>query len=386
MVGTGVACILLAAWDDKTETPVKEAANSLIPEAGAEPESETPGTMPFTCLECGSDLKVIGEQCTCSGCGASWPFVAGVPRFFATEERFSSGLSISQQIERCLSAHPVLGSWNLELVGRHFARNSEVLEYKRRDQPQAPTLMIKHRIPALSREASEKHVTQEFEIIQDLRSRADASFQATIPKPVALLPEVGAAVYERVPGIPLTTILKVNANCLTGPIHHEKMCRIAGWAGKWLHTLHELNRSRSAPYDAKDYLAKLAYWLQRAIKAGLDRKTASTVWDAAARSATRVNGAIVCYSGTHGDFIPQNIFVNPGGVAVIDFADSRKCEAVYEDLAFFVAFCNLIATRWVYSRSLLTAMGTAFLDGYGDSVDRGVTESLCDESHCHDVC
>ena len=229
--------------------------------------------------------------------------------------------------------------------------------------------MIKHRIRTLSREASQKHVTHEFEILQDLRSRADAAFQATIPKPVALLPEVGAAVYERVPGIPLTAILKVNANLLTGFFRHEKMCQIAGWSGTWLHTLHELNRSRSAPHDAKNYLAKLAFWLRRAIQAGLDRKSASTVWDAAAHSARRVNGVITCYTGIHGDFIPQNIFVNPGGVAVIDFADSRKRGAIYEDLGFFVAFCNLTGGRWVYSRSLLAAMAKAFLAGYGDSVD-----------------
>jgi aminoglycoside phosphotransferase (APT) family kinase protein len=71
----------------------------------------------------------------------------------------------------------------------------------------------------------------------------------------------------------------------------------------------------------------------------------------------------------HGDFIPQNIFVNPGGVAVIDFADSRKREVVYEDLGYSVAFWRLLAGRWVYSRSLLTAMATAFLDGYGDSLN-----------------
>jgi len=347
----------------------KGGGNSSLPEAGAEPTTETPGVIPFTCLECECELKPTGDQCRCPDCGASWPFVRGIPSFFATEERFSSCASISQQIERCLSKHPVLGNWNLEFVGRHFARHSEVLEYKRRDQPQAPTLMIKHRMPTLSRAASERHVTHEFDIIQDLRSRADASFQATIPKPVALLPEVGAAVYERVPGVSLATILKVNANCFIGPIRHQKMCRIAGWSGQWLHTLHELNRSRFAPHDAKNYLAKLAFWLRRAIKAGLDRKTASTVWGTAARSATRVNAGIVCYTVMHGDFIPQNIFVNPGGVAVIDFADSRKREVVYEDLGYSVAFWRLLAGRWVYSRSLLTAMATAFLDGYGDSLN-----------------
>ena len=358
----------LPALDNEMAIPVIGASNLLSPAVEVLPAIEVPGTLPFTCLECGSDLKVTGEQCTCSDCGASWLFTRGIPKFFATEERLSD-VRISQQIGRCLSEHPVLGSWSLEFVGRHFARNSEVLEYKRRDQPQAPTLMVKHRIRNLSRAASEMHVTREFAIVEDLRTRADAAFQATIPKPVALLPEVGAAVYERVPGIPLTTVLKMSANCLTGLIQHHKVCRIAEWSGRWLRTFHELNHPRSAPYDAKSYLANLSFWLRRAVKAGLDRRAASKLWDVAARSATRVKGVVVCDTGIHGDFIPQNILVASGGVAVIDFADSRKGEAVYEDLGFFVAYCKLIAGNWMYCRSLLAAMRTAFLDGYEDSLN-----------------
>ena len=51
-----------------------------------------------------------------------------------------------------------------------------------------------------------------------------------------------------------------------------------------------LNRSRSAPYDAKNYVAKLARWLRRAVKAGLDNQAASAVWDAAACCAARLTG------------------------------------------------------------------------------------------------
>jgi Phosphotransferase enzyme family len=326
-------------------------------------------TVPFTCVKCGSELKLTAEQCTCCACRASWPCLGGIPRFFEPEAHDLSGLSIRRQIERCLSKHPLLGAWDLEFVGTHCAKASEVLEYRRRKQPQAQRLMIKHRTVVISKEESESEVSREFRIVEDLWTHAGEAFQATIPRPVALLPEAGAAVYERVPGTPMTTVLKRYGNRLTGPFERKRMSRIANWSGKWLRSFHELNAGPSIPHDAQSYLAKLAHWLGKDLTAGLDVKAASSIWDAACSSAERARGQVNRYAGVHGDFIPQNIFVQASGVAVIDFASFRKLDVVYEDLAFFVAACRLMASRSVYSRPVAIGMAHAFLEGYGDSLN-----------------
>jgi hypothetical protein len=59
-----------------------------------------------------------------------------------------SGVSVREQIERLIAEHPLLGNWQLEFVRSHWASSSDVLEYRRRDNPHAAQLMIKHRKPA----------------------------------------------------------------------------------------------------------------------------------------------------------------------------------------------------------------------------------------------
>jgi aminoglycoside phosphotransferase (APT) family kinase protein len=327
----------------------------------------------FTCLNCGCQLELNAERCRCGNCGASWPCVGGIPRLFGAELHDRPMVSIRTLVERCLMKHSLLGAWDLEFLGTHGASSSEVLEYGHRNQPQARTLMIKHRRGVMSREESEQEVGHEFRVVEDLWARG-AAFQGTIPRPVALLPETGAAIYERVPGSPMTAVLKRHANRLTGLLKRKQMCSIANASGKWLRSLHQLNAGPAIPHDSLTYLAKLAYWLGKGVSAGLRMKMASSVWDAACSSAERAKGQMIRLAGVHGDFIPQNIFVHGGSVAVIDFASFRNSDVVYEDLGFFVAACRLMASRSVYSRSVMTGMERAFLDGYGESLNEDLLD------------
>ena len=327
-----------------------------------------PVATPFACPECGCEISLTAEYCACSGCGELFPVKDGIPQVFDRPEPDTLCPLTLHEIERALAQHPDLRGWRLQLVGRHTARASEILEFKRTSQVCMPRLMLKHRTRSLSRQASAEHVRQEFRSLQELWYRSDAAFRATLPRPVALLPEIGAALFERVPGISLTNVLKLQANSVTGPLRRNEICRIAADIGRWLRKLHALNYSSPVPQATTAYLANLAYWLRKAKDQGLDRATAAAVWDAAARSAFEARDQRVLCTGAHGDFIPQNILVQRNAVAVIDFESFRRPAPIYEDLGFFVAHCHLMTHRWLYSASVANDMAAAFLEAYGENL------------------
>ena len=324
----------------------------------------------FPCAECGSEAQVIADRCMCNDCGESWPMATSVPHRAASELGASSRPLALDEVQRCLTQHPVLGGLNLQFAGRYASRTSEVLEYKRRVQGKSPTFMLKYKKPPLSRAVSEEQATREFENVQELWRLSGDRMRRTLPRPLALLPEIGAAVFERVPGLPLSNFLRIHGNRLTGRLRRSAIQRIGWEAGRWLRELHAKSDPHLVLYDAQPHLAKLAYWLCRALQGGLDRTVAIEVWSSATIAANRNRSVPIPYSQVHGDFIPQNIIVQHDRIGVIDFGSYRGPEAVYEDLGLFLANCHLIATNWVYSPVMADDLQAAFLDGYGDGLNR----------------
>jgi hypothetical protein len=281
---------------------------------------------------------------------------------------YARGPSLAEVLQ-CLAQHPSLGPLDLEIAGRYGSRTSEVLECKQRDGRNSPTLMLKYKKPPVSRVDSREQTKREYENLQEMWSRSGERMRRTLPRPVALLPEIGAAVFERVPGMPLSDFLKLHGNRLVGRFRRGAIRRMAWDAGQWLRALHASSNPQIILDDAKPHLAKLAYWLCRALQGGLDRTSAIEVWSSATIAANRVRGIPISYSHVHGDFMPQNIIVQHDNIGVIDFGSYRGPEAVYEDLGLFLANCHLIATNWAYSSVLTGDLEASFLDGYGGGLD-----------------
>ncbi|HXW90657.1 MAG TPA: phosphotransferase [Terriglobales bacterium] len=337
-------------------------ANSLeLVDAPRPPQASKPLLL---CPECHQEVQGTGDRYVCPGCGACWPSVGGVPDFFHAENYASERIT---RIERCISEHPILGSWDLKLIGRYAASNSEVLEFRGRNLD-LPTLMVKHRMGQLSQESSWNHAREEFQFVHETWVASDAPFRDTLPRPIALLPEIGAVVFQRVPGIPFSKFLKQHANPVTGSLHLRLVRATATRIGNWLHRLHNLNLAAPTRHNPYSFLSDLKYWLRKALPAGLEPRLAADVWRAAAQNAMTLDSPCP-HSAVHGDFIPQNIFVHPAGVAVIDFGSYRKSNPIYEDLGMFVAYARLIANRWIYSRHALEEMVLAFLESYGDQLN-----------------
>jgi aminoglycoside phosphotransferase (APT) family kinase protein len=286
-----------------------------------------------------------------------------------------AGFSTQDQIEQLIRDHSLLSKWRLEFACRHSASCSDVLEFRRRDDPVAPRLMIKHRNRWMTREESNETVVREFHIVERIWNLADTAFRKTMPRPVTLLPEVGAAVFEAVQGTPMTVLLKREANRLAGPFCRGRMCRMARRCGEWLRAFHALTAGPGVEYDSARYLSKLSYWLEKSQRRGLERMTTTSLWQAANQVCEKSGCLAVTTAGIHGDFVPQNIFVSRDKISVIDFASVTEPEPIYEDIGLFVAYLQLLAGGTPYSRGTIQAMTCAFLLGYGAD-DRSVLLDL----------
>jgi hypothetical protein len=285
---------------------------------------------------------------------------------------FPANIPIRERLERLISQHPVLGKWNLKFICSHWASSSDVLEYRRGDDPEARPLMIKHRNRRLQGKDSRQEIEGEFRVLEGIWDRANDSFRKTIPRPISLLPQAGAAVFEAVPGVPMTQLLRREANRLTGPFCRRRICRLARHSGEWLRSFHALTARPAVERDSAGYLAKLSYWLEKSRSRGLETETADTLWAAANQMSRKAGKTLTPVAGVHGDFIPQNIFVSGHDISVIDFASFKEPETIYEDLGLFVAYLRLLASAPAYSRGAVTAMTHTFLEGYGDCLTAGV--------------
>lgn len=276
---------------------------------------------------------------------------------------------VREDVELLASKHALLGRWTLQFVTRHSANSSQVLEYRRLDQPDAPRLMVKHRNRRMSREESARKIASEFQTLKDLWNRASVPVRTSIPRPLALFPEAGAEVLEAVTGTQMTVVLRRDANRLAGWFCKGRLCRMARRSGEWLLRFHQLIPGPVVKFEPARYLANLSHWLKRSQSAGLEESIADVLWETASRASEELRGAGIPTATIHGDFIPQNIFVSRDRVSVIDFASVRRGEPIYEDLGLFAAYLRLLASARVYSRHVIMSMIPAFVGGYGEGVN-----------------
>lgn len=270
------------------------------------------------------------------------------------------------EIERQLMAHPLLAKWSLEFVRRSQGRHSEVLEYRRGTHPDKPLILVKHMNGARRPDQVKQAVIREFNGLVKIRKAAGPAFQENLPVPLAVLPEIRTIVLEKLPGTPLSSILRREANRLTGYAWRNKVGAIARLVGRWLREFHQATRQSPARYDARLYLADLAHQMSRCTANGLDELNRREIWGLASDASGKADGCPVPTAARHGDLIPQNILLHRGRISVVDFQNFSECDVVYEDIGTFVAYLAMLGGWAFYSRAALQAMIQGFRSGYGE--------------------
>jgi hypothetical protein len=171
----------------------------------------------------------------------------------------------------------------------------------------------------------------------------------TVPRPVALLPELGMVLYVPAPGEPLDTLL-----------HGAEGRSALGLAGAWLGQLHRA----AVPLDRRFILAtevlNAAAW--GALVAASAPDVGADVTSLCLRLRERSEDvALEEATPLHKDFHPGHVIVH-SAVAVVDFDEARLGDPAF-DVAHFCAYLHLLALR----RGLephLDALEAAFVQGY----------------------
>ena len=171
----------------------------------------------------------------------------------------------------------------------------------------------------------------------------------TVPRPVALVQELGMVVYVPAPGVPLDTLLQ----------GAEAPAALA-LAGSWLGHLH----AAPVPLDRRFILAtellNASAW--GTLVAAAAPEVAAAVTELCLRLRERSDEvALEEATPIHKDFHPGHVIVN-GSVAVVDFDEARLGDPAF-DVAHFCAYLHLLALRLGLA-SRLPALEAAFVDGY----------------------
>jgi hypothetical protein len=269
------------------------------------------------------------------------------------------------ELVQCLEQQPpCLSDLGLDFVRTIKGRHSELREFRSRRDDGTASVLIKRITRSRSPAAATATVVREFNALDMLSRRLEPELNASIPRAFFVIPDSSILLLERLEGVPLSNLLKRDANRLTGLLRGERACRAGFLAGQWLRQFHDATRQPPILHDHQAYVADLTRQLQRCEKIGLD-SAAEEILGIASRASQQADRKCLSAAARHGDFIPQNILVNPSSVAVIDFENFSEQDAVYQDLGTFIAYLTMLEGRPVYSARALRAMTASFRAGYG---------------------
>jgi hypothetical protein len=175
--------------------------------------------------------------------------------------------------------------------------------------------------------------------------------QTTVPRPVALLPELGMVVYVPARGAPLDTMLDA-----------PEAPAALRLAGVWLGHLHGAALPLGRRFILATELLNASAW--GTLVAAAVPEVAGSATDLCLRLRDRSQEvALEEATPIHKDFHPGHVIVN-GSVAVVDFDETRLGDPAF-DVAHFCAYLHLVALR----RGLAARQAElerAFLEGYAD--------------------
>jgi glycosyltransferase involved in cell wall biosynthesis len=259
---------------------------------------------------------------------------------------------------------PSLKCMGLRLVAMRRGGHSELWEYRPTAGGDLGNILVKRLVRWKSGTDAEVRIRREGEALAWVGSLHER-LRGTVPTPIEILPETKTLILRKIPGVPLSQVLKQQANCVTAPFYGRRVYRLGQKAGEWLRVFHDATRQASIRFEAPAFLATLEQRLELCQRWGANVKTLDQVRSSAESACEMVQGKVVATAARQGDYLPQNILVHQKQVAVVDFENFAEQDAVYEDLSTFLAYLLLLRASPLYSARVLKTMATDFVRGYG---------------------
>ena len=225
----------------------------------------------------------------------------------------------------------------------------------------------------------------EFEILSRLHPSFEGVDGCSVPRPVAVLPEVDAYVMEFVDGYLMSEDLRF-ARYLTSKAGFRKLANDYRLCGRWLRIFQEVTGGRrvAGPEAIESVTKRIDHRLRLIQETGDPRcgkdfrkRVSNLVEDL----ATELPGSEVTLAGRHGDLGPWNILVNRDEITVLDFFGYQEGPRSVDILKILVHFW-FSSLHPLRSGRRIAAFRDHFLEGYGPlpEVPRAVV-LLCETMH-----
>lgn len=254
---------------------------------------------------------------------------------------------------------------DLQFVGTYHSKNSELFEYKRRGMPDARPVLVKWKRRCGPTETTAGATLREYTALETVWRRCGFALNGSIPRPIAVFPELGAFVTEKLPGESLRKILRREGNLVMGRVRRKRLSEIASLIGTWARKFHDATPGTPQAYGSHQFMAKVRSWLEQCSASGMEAHATEEIWNLSSRLSQRMDGTITTAAASHGDFNPGNVLVEGDQIGVVDFEDFRDLDVVCEDLGMMNAYLRLLKLSFRYSGRAIEEMITRFFEAYG---------------------
>jgi hypothetical protein len=187
-------------------------------------------------------------------------------------------------------------------------------------------------------------------MLEALHALSSAGLECGVPRPLALLPDLGMSLYEESRGCPLDRL------------EGEELWQGVCGAAHWLANFHGSAVPVERRFDLDTEMGKLATWAE--LVAQLEPDVAPMVGKllerlGSLRERIRLSSSIPI----HKDFHYHHVLVEDGRVVVIDLDEARAGDPAC-DVAHFGANLRLLAFRHHMPYDDLAGLESAFVDRY----------------------
>ncbi len=186
-----------------------------------------------------------------------------------------------------------------------------------------------------------------------------------VPRPLGNFCELGAVVAEKLPGVPLQSII-MKAALLPGYADHGTLRDSARATGEWLRCFHKATADMPAPFDGVGLIGDLEKLCANCRTSGLDEASVRTIMSGTKSILSRSRKALPC-SVVLNEFTPLNVMVGEGGVGFAEFAKMTRRGNSFQDVALFLASVEALEKYPFCNRTITAELQEQFLDAYGIS-------------------
>ena len=186
-----------------------------------------------------------------------------------------------------------------------------------------------------------------------------------VPCPVGDFTEQGAVVAEKLPGIPLQSII-MKAALLPGYADHGTLQEAARMTGEWLRRFHKATADMPTPFDGASLLGDLETLCHNCKSSGLDDTSVKMILSGTKSILSKTKKNLPS-SAVLNDFSPLNVMVNENGVGFCDFAKMSLRGNSFHDVALFLASVEALEKYPFCNRNITSQLQDEFLTAYGIS-------------------